>query len=950
MESSSVRPPPPSPSARNGGGQVDKVKKHCIILAAGIASPPIAPYTQQMPKCFLPIAGEPIINHILRMFVNQGIKHFTIVIGAHANYFSPEVRQELMHLVGSTASKSAADASVSEVDTEQDETPSSRGGSEMQKRNSAGLRSASLLEKNSCSLLFVENNLFWNNGPADSLRLGYESLMRKEKEKPTPAAGHLVYVCYGDTVFTDVALQKLVAFPAPNALLIDRSITIGGGAVESPGLPGNNGSSPLSVQQPSFSSSRAQMHLRGAKSRETGLQELELCSVTPFPKHNSWNLVDQIGKNLIQRGMTAFGEFTGLFRATNETMDQAFGVGDNSEAPAAAASCFYVPDVLRKCILEYQTEFFAVPIFGNRREIHSSQDLLQANSELCYLSDQVGRKEYIKAIGSRLLAEANDLKRPVEIIAQELNFPDTLLDDLLNGNVELETAQEILRKVNTNYPVSLNALWVEPDDCFNGIRICRAKESEVSKRILHRINGRTNKKTPYYEYRDCAMSRLGPFRPEWIKELRIVSDSDPENPEVAFNNGHLLFQSTFFIGPVNFYYSEPDGTKRCVEMNTGDSNWIAPFVPHSFTSRDGSKFACIIACTYGSGIVGCLQSIGGLHHSDEQGETQTTSSTFGGTNELLNKTHLNTYSGDLRDPLSHFQANLLRYAQNDGFPNLKEFADRLMMQSDEKGEGTEPELSQTGANKESGAPANFTSAIAEQTRRLCAEVLGVKRSELASKFDPESRTTTAATAGTRLPTIEECRLLAKELHCLPEDLYVERGLEEPVVVSFRGKGALRTWSRTLKLERLASSEHHSMIKSFDVEICDGDSVLAAESSCEEDWIQIAVHNFGYNYSEKAFLLETFREKTVINPGDSFYVQPHIRHRFQLLHAQTPRTTVETMLNGDQSTGNGASPPASARMYLVRIPGALTRELMREVALCDQRGKARIGNESRRWYN
>ena len=28
----------------------------------------------------------------------------------------------------------------------------------------------------------------------------------------------------------------------------------------------------------------------------------------------------------------------------------------------------------------------------------------------------------------------------------------------------------------------------------------------------------------------------------------------PDNPDVAYNNGHLLFQATFFIGPVNFYY------------------------------------------------------------------------------------------------------------------------------------------------------------------------------------------------------------------------------------------------------------------------------------------------------------------------------------------------------------------------------------------------------------
>ena len=41
------------------------------------------------------------------------------------------------------------------------------------------------------------------------------------------------------------------------------------------------------------------------------------------------------------------------------------------------------------------------------------------------------------------------------------------------------------------------------------------------------------------------MSKLGPFKPEWIKELRNVNDSDPRNPEIAYNNGHFLHQLTF---------------------------------------------------------------------------------------------------------------------------------------------------------------------------------------------------------------------------------------------------------------------------------------------------------------------------------------------------------------------------------------------------------------------
>ena len=43
------------------------------------------------------------------------------------------------------------------------------------------------------------------------------------------------------------------------------------------------------------------------------------------------------------------------------------------------------------------------------------------------------------------------------------------------GNLEIEQAHKLLSKINENYPVSLNALWVEPDDCFSapGVRVHR---------------------------------------------------------------------------------------------------------------------------------------------------------------------------------------------------------------------------------------------------------------------------------------------------------------------------------------------------------------------------------------------------------------------------------------------------------------------------------------------
>ena len=85
------------------------------------------------------------------------------------------------------------------------------------------------------------------------------------------------------------------------------------------------------------------------------------------------------------------------------------------------------------------------------------------------------------------------------------------------------------------------------------------------------------------------------FYPEWISQIRVVKDSDPQNPDVVYNHGHFLHQINLFVGPVNFYY-EINGRKYCEEMNTGDSSYISPYIRHSFTSRDEKKTCLYCSC------------------------------------------------------------------------------------------------------------------------------------------------------------------------------------------------------------------------------------------------------------------------------------------------------------------------------------------------------------------
>ena len=208
-------------------------------------------------------------------------------------------------------------------------------------------------------------------------------------------------------------------------------------------------------------------------------------------------------------------------------------------------------------------------------------------------------KELIKS-GQNFLGILNDIKRRPEDAAKELGVSLDEINSVLSGKKELSA--DIIEKATKIWPVNARDFYVIHDDCPQGIKIMRSDESKQSSRIMERAG------YPYYEYRDTAMSKTAPFRPEWIMELCFVDDNDPRNKLVQWNNGHFLHQFTYFIGEVNFYYIDSDGEKKVALMNTGDSMYITPFVPHSFASRNGAKqLGLILALTYGSKITGDTQ-------------------------------------------------------------------------------------------------------------------------------------------------------------------------------------------------------------------------------------------------------------------------------------------------------------------------------------------------------
>ena len=206
----------------------------------------------------------------------------------------------------------------------------------------------------------------------------------------------------------------------------------------------------------------------------------------------------------------------------------------------------------------------------------------------------------LKKSAHNLRGLLNDLKRRPEDAAKELRFDIEDLEDFLSGTkpVSLEFIQAACDK----WPINERDFFVIKDDCPSGLKIMRSSDSNKSSRIMERAG------KPYYDYRDTVITSSTTFRPEWIEELCIVDNNDPNNKSVQWNNGHFMHQFTYFIGDVNYYYVDENG-KKCVGiMNTGDSCYITPFVPHSFTTRVGAKKpGLILALTFGSSLSGDAQ-------------------------------------------------------------------------------------------------------------------------------------------------------------------------------------------------------------------------------------------------------------------------------------------------------------------------------------------------------
>ena len=262
--------------------------------------------------------------------------------------------------------------------------------------------------------------------------------------------------------------------------------------------------------------------------------------------------------------------------------------------------------------------------------------------------------------GSNFLGILNDIKRRPEDAANELDVSIELIKSIIDGTSEIPI--DLIEKAVTIWPVNKRDFFVIEDDCPNGVKIMSAQDSEKSSRIMYRAE------KPYYEYRDTAMSKVAPFRPEWILELCKVEDNNPENKSVQWNNGHFMHQFTYFIGNVNFYYRDKDDKKQTAVMNTGDSMYITPFVPHTFATRDNSQTnGLILALTYGGKLTGehqqelsTMSNLGDEFALDFSSENSASGSLLKYNREIstLSLTELSTRTGISINTLQDFESGL----------------------------------------------------------------------------------------------------------------------------------------------------------------------------------------------------------------------------------------------------------------------------------------------------
>lgn len=210
------------------------------------------------------------------------------------------------------------------------------------------------------------------------------------------------------------------------------------------------------------------------------------------------------------------------------------------------------------------------------------------------------QRKQARSFGKALLCWRNDSKLTLELLAEKSGVALARLREL-EADSASPTLDEMERLAQT-LTVNLRDFFSVEIDTDRGIKWCLAEEAY--ERTIQR-QGR-----PYYIYRDLVLTTEIPtMRPEILTLLCT------DEKQVVLNEGHFLHQCTYGLhGNLRFFWKF-DGQTYHKDFKEGDSWYIRPFVPHSFTSLDKNDLAKIIAFTFAGTVtqdaVNELAALGG---------------------------------------------------------------------------------------------------------------------------------------------------------------------------------------------------------------------------------------------------------------------------------------------------------------------------------------------------
>ena len=65
----------------------------------------------------------------------------------------------------------------------------------------------------------------------------------------------------------------------------------------------------------------------------------------------------------------------------------------------------------------------------------------------------MNREKLTVLLGKRILSEANDLKRTVKSLSKEIDIDEKYMEQIINGECELEDSYEIIKKMGTQLAI-----------------------------------------------------------------------------------------------------------------------------------------------------------------------------------------------------------------------------------------------------------------------------------------------------------------------------------------------------------------------------------------------------------------------------------------------------------------------------------------------------------------